>query len=152
VGTVFRVANLVDKVVVLVSEGKVAVEPNDGNVRSQTPERKRTRIALTAHEQIAVTAAGLVTPVQVVAAPIDANQKNQPLIFKSETVAGVVARFNTNNDLQIRIADQSLAALPVSGVFDASDPMSFVAFLEATGRADVMHVSQNEVILSRVRR
>jgi ferric-dicitrate binding protein FerR (iron transport regulator) len=33
--------------------------------------------------------------------------------------------------LQLRIADPTLAARKISGVFDASDPLSFVALLES---------------------
>jgi ferric-dicitrate binding protein FerR (iron transport regulator) len=43
----------------------------------------------------------------------------------------VIRRFNALNCVKVEIVDSELAARRISGVFDASDPQSFVAFIEA---------------------
>jgi transmembrane sensor len=151
VGTIFRVADVADKVVIVVSEGKVSVKPTDR--RNQLQARSGLPpIALAAHQQLTITSAGLVSPIQVVNVPVDTNQQDEQMVFDSETVASIITRFNGTNILQIRVSDPSLASVPVSGVFNASDPMSFVAFLEATGRARAVRASPNEIVLEQAGR
>jgi transmembrane sensor len=52
------------------------------------------------------------------------------IVFEHQPLAEVAAQFNRHGELPVEIEDGELRLLPVSGVFDAGDTESFVAFLE----------------------
>ena len=51
------------------------------------------------------------------------------LIFENDTLADVVTEFNRYNRTQLRIDDLKLATRRVSGVFDATDVETLLAFI-----------------------
>jgi transmembrane sensor len=53
----------------------------------------------------------------------------QKIAFERRPLGEVVEEFNRYGSIPIRIEDAALRALPISGVFDAYDIDSFVAFL-----------------------
>jgi transmembrane sensor len=51
------------------------------------------------------------------------------LVFHDHSLQEIASEFNRYNELQMSIVDDTLAARSYSGVFDAGDPLSFVAYL-----------------------
>jgi transmembrane sensor len=134
VGTVFNVANYGKVVVVTVTEGRVAVDPM-AHPWSDPVHGSPASIALASNQQVAVNSDGRATPVHAFSGSSDRASFGTQLSFDGETVAQVVERFNAVNHVKIRITDDTLAQRRVTGVFSATDPGSFVAFLAAAAGA-----------------
>jgi transmembrane sensor len=66
--------------------------------------------------------------------PVDLNQTlgwlQHKIVFEHRPLGEVAAEFNRYGSIPVTIEDAALRALPVSGVFDAGDTESFVAFLQ----------------------
>ncbi len=146
-GTSFSVERWQDSVVVTVVEGRVSVSP------SGTPGRFSERsgsagadIPVGANEQVAVSADGSAAPIREVNGQVEIARSQGQLIFDNETIAAVVRRFNRYNRLQIRVTDGALASRVVNGVFRATDPASFVSFLESAGGIKVQRAG-NEILI-----
>lgn len=146
VGTSFNVERLNDVVVVTVVEGRVAVSPANrrlpGAGASSVPS-----ISVGANEQVAIAANGSAAPVRQVNSTRATAWLQGQLIFDNDTVAEVVRRFNMYNRVQVRILDDSLGLRPVTGVFRATDPESFVAFLHAAAGVRVSRADTNEILI-----
>lgn len=136
VGTSFNVERLTDTVVVTVVEGRVDVGPTDS-----------TAIVVAANEQVSVGRNGRTAPLRRVDGTRETAWLQGQLVFDGDPVAEVVRRFNSYNHIQVRVADESLAARPVSGVFRATDPESFIAFLQSVAGAKVQRTHPNEIVL-----
>ncbi len=54
-------------------------------------------------------------------------------MFENDTLADVVQEFNRYNRVQLSITDAQLAARKVSGVFDATDSETLLAFIRQSG-------------------
>jgi len=52
------------------------------------------------------------------------------IVFKHRPLGEVASEFNRYGSASVDIEDADLRALPVSGMFDAGDTDSFVAFLQ----------------------
>lgn len=144
VGTVFKVTNDGKVVIVSVTEGRVAVDPM---ARSWNDPGKLNpdSIALASNQQVTVDSDGRATPVHALSESPDRASPGAQLSFDGETVAQVVERFNAVNRIKIRITDDALAQRRITGVFSATDPASFVAFLEAAAGAVSVEHSPEEV-------
>jgi transmembrane sensor len=141
VGTVFSVAESDNSVVVTVSEGKVAVTARRGSTT------EAARISLNAHEQVVIASTGSLTPIHAIDGLVEQAWDQTQIQFENKAVAAVVDQFNAKNRIKIRIQDSVLAATPVSGVFGATDPRSFVAFLEAATGATIRQSGPDEIIV-----
>ncbi|MFT3906751.1 MAG: FecR domain-containing protein [Steroidobacteraceae bacterium] len=131
VGTAFSVAYQADAVVVTVVEGRVAVGAADAE--SQLLQGKADAagtVALVANQQVRVTRGGALAPIEAVDSRTSVAWADGQLVFNNDTVAQIVAQFNRYNRIQMRVSDPELASRRLSGVFRASDPSSFIAFLE----------------------
>jgi transmembrane sensor len=115
VGTAFGVELNHDTTVITVSEGRVAVA--DGTL-------------LQAGEQLTVRRSGPVGAVRHVDSSRALAWAEGRLIFDQRTIAEVVAEFNRYNRVQLSVSDPQLAQRRMSGVFNASDPESFIAFIQ----------------------
>ena len=66
--------------------------------------------------------------------PVDLNQTlgwlQHQIIFEHRPLGDVAAEFNRYGSIPVEIEDAALRALPVSGMLDAEDTESFVAFLQ----------------------
>ena len=124
VGTAFGVERQKQGIVVTVAEGKVAVFQMD----SAQP-LLGVRL-LTAGEQVTMQSSGTAEPVRKVDSDRKLAWAKGRLDFDNQTVATAVQEFNRYNRVQLHVADEALAKRPVSGVFDASDPESFIAFIQ----------------------
>jgi transmembrane sensor len=69
------------------------------------------------------------------------------LDFRDEEVRAVIERFNLYNRVQLIVADEKLAHRMVSGVFDASDPESFIAFLASVTPMRVLRRDDQTITL-----
>jgi len=149
VGTAFGVERRKRGVIVTVSEGRVEVKPH----AIAKPARPFT---LVAGEQIAVPRAGdAAMPLdiaQIEVRKVDSSRElawaEGRLIFESEPIAEVIDEFNRYNRVQLYVTDESLARRPVSGVFDASDPESFIAFVETVASVRVLRQEDRSITLA----
>jgi transmembrane sensor len=119
-------------VVVTVVEGTVAVTHGSG--RSRIIGAARTALpplALRAGQQAVVNPTAGVESVRKVDSGDELAWAVGRLEFQDWTVAEVIARFNRHNQLQVRVSDPVLAQRRVSGVFEISDPESFVSFIQS---------------------
>jgi len=135
-GTSFSVERRSNAVVVTVVEGRVAVNPLHG-----------TDVSVSANEQVALSESGTATPVHKVDGKVETAWLQGELIFDNDPVAEVVQRFNAYNRTQIRVIDSVLARRPVTAVFRATDPDSFVAFLQSIGSVRIQRTDGNEILI-----
>ena len=59
--------------------------------------------------------------------------RTRQLTFEADNLQSIANEFNRYNKTQITISDSRLAQTEFSGIFDADDPESLIAFLEYTG-------------------
>jgi transmembrane sensor len=143
VGTVFNVERDVQGVSITVVEGRVSV--------SQQPaaaESCATALCLGADEQVSISPAGKATAVRRVQSEAETGWASGRLVFENETIAAIASRFNLYNRTQIQILDPDLASRRISGVFRASDPESFVAFVQSVAGAQVSQADSNHITLA----
>ncbi len=145
-GTSFSVAERGDAAVVTVTEGRVAVSANSGGRAADVVETDARMIALSSNQQVTVSVKGTAA-VRQIDGRVELAWSQGQLVFDNETVAAVVLRFNNYNQMKIRVTDAALAARPVSGVFRATDPESFVAFLESVAGAKARKNGSDEMLI-----
>jgi transmembrane sensor len=161
VGTQFGVEQASEGVVVTVAEGKVAVTPAESSATikraAHTAESTRTpagrgtasgEVFLIAGQQVTVPKRG---PAQAVK-PVDTERELAwaagRLVFENQSVAGVIEEFNRYNVVQLHVSDEQLAHRAVSGVFDASEPESFIGFMQSVVPVRVTRAGQDITISS----
>lgn len=106
-------------------------------------------IVLNSGQQITVHASGPADPVRTVDSSRELAWAQGRLIFDNVTVAEVAQLFNRYNRRQLRITDEKLGRRSMSGVFNASEPESFIAFIESTASVRVIrHDGQDVTIAS----
>jgi transmembrane sensor len=143
VGTAFGVERSERGVVVTVAEGTVAVARGavqPASADTATSERSGSGVAadvaeilLTAGQQLTVQHSGAMDRVRTVDAARALAWAQGQLIFENARLADVVEEFNRYNRTQLRIDDSRLATRPVSGVFDATDVETLLAFIRQGG-------------------
>jgi len=143
VGTAFGVERQSTRVVVTVVEGKVSVQ----SVGGAPAQNVATAPMLVANQQVTVGRSGA-RPVRNVDSRKELAWAEGRLIFEDDSVSRVIDAFNRYNRLQLRVTDAALAARPVSGVFSASDPESFVAFVQSVARVQVVRRDPLEITLA----
>jgi transmembrane sensor len=177
VGTAFGVERQEQGIIVTVSEGTVEVtrptvtgQPASWvRSKAETTDKPRTPalldsprslstlpqdqpeapILLNPGQQVTVHASGPTEPVRKVDSGRELAWAQGRLIFDNVTVAEVAQLFNRYNRLQLRITDEKLGRRSVSGVFNASEPESFVAFIESSASVRVIrHDGQDVTIAS----
>ncbi len=162
VGTQFGVERAERSVVVTVAEGRVAVGRSAGespSASSSTDEAAQQRrqggdgpaseagtwpsvILLSAGEQVTVHDTGMADQVRAVDTVRALAWSRGQLVFENDTLADVIAQFNRYNRTQLRISDSQLAARRVSGVLDATDTETLLAFIRQ-GRRDIRVTREN---------
>jgi transmembrane sensor len=137
VGTAFSVRLRDQKQVdVIVTEGRVAIDPPDDSLDSKLPQPVPlpTISTLTAGETVSVKAHQL--KVQKIADE-DLSHKlawtKGRIWFDRATLAEAIAEFNRYNRRQMVIDDPAIAGLRIGGAFDATDLDSFLAALQTFG-------------------
>jgi transmembrane sensor len=139
VGTAFGVERREQGVIVTVAEGKVAIESR-GKVQA--------RALVTANEQVAVSSGGAAAPIRKVDSQRALAWADGRLNFENTPVREVVAQFNRYNNIQLHVEDEELASRPVSGVFNAANPQSFIEFIEATTAVQIRRASDGDIIIA----
>lgn len=148
VGTSFAVEHKSQDVVVTVAEGKVAVSVLPANARQAGPDLFAMLIA---NEQLTVDRSGSSASVRKVDSNRELAWTRGRLVFDDTPLAQVLSDFNRYNRVQLRIEDAALAARPVSGTFDASDPESFIAFIQTVAQVDVVRDDARNVTIAPAR-
>jgi len=138
VGTAFGVRREQAGAVVTVVEGVVSVSAGQAPSLPPGGAPAAAPLLLGANQQMSIPNDGAQPSVKAVNGSIEVAWTAGELIFDDEPLADVVRRFNAHNRLQIVITDPTLAARRVSGVFRASDPESFVAFIQTAGATPAM--------------
>lgn len=134
VGTEFGVENSRRGVIVTVAEGKVAVARSREEGAAPGQEQVAPAdVMLTAGQQITMQSSGAVETVRAVDTSRALAWAEGQLVFENETLAHVVTEFNRYNRTQLRISDEQLAARRVSGVFEATDTETLLAFIQQGG-------------------
>lgn len=157
VGTAFNVRLAGTDVAVLVTEGKVQVDPApgasepgaDAGARALLVARERTVVSATARG----TAPAPLRIEQVSAEGVRAalSWQERKLVFQETPLREVVAQFNRHNLVQLKIGDAELAARPVGGTFAADNVGVFVRLFEESGDIVAEHRGEREIVLRRAR-
>lgn len=135
VGTQFNVDRRDDRTTVSVVEGKVQViaEPAENIAPTSTDattakEPSQTEY-LAAAQRLVLTESGMGRPEPIAdLAPVTAWTQRQ-LVFENESLGAVAAEFNRYNHQHIQIQSEQLRTQQVTGVFQANDSASFLAFI-----------------------
>lgn len=104
-------------------------------------------ILLVANEQVTVDSSGSAEPVREVNTDRALAWAAGTLIFQNDPLSYVVEQFNRYNHVQLHVNDVELARRPVSGVFKASDPESFVAFIQSVASVKVTRYGATQIII-----
>ncbi|MGE3530970.1 MAG: FecR domain-containing protein [Steroidobacteraceae bacterium] len=166
VGTAFGVERTRLDTTVTVAEGKVAVlpaaalapslmladaeRPESGSNKPSTAHKagQESPLFLTANQQVTVQRSGAAEPIQ----QVDSNKvlawANGRLVFENDTIAAVVTEFNRYNKVQMHVGDERVAARPISGVFNADDPESFLAFLQVATRVRIVRGDDKNIVIA----
>lgn len=127
-GTRFDVYRKTDGTVVTVVEGTVAM------LAGQTPTGLSglppDALRVTAGHQVRVDAAGIAAQPVPVDVPQAVAWLQQKIAFERRPLGEVADEFNRYGPIAIEIDDATLRGLPITGVFDAYDVDSFLAFLQ----------------------
>jgi transmembrane sensor len=130
VGTQFDVHRKLDLVEFTVAQGAIAAfggEPSWLNHRCGAQDNV---LRVTSGEQVRIDS-GSASP-EPVAVNLDqaVARIQHKIVFEHRPLGEVAAEFNRYGSIPVEIDDDELRVLPVSGMFDAGDMESFVAFLQ----------------------
>jgi transmembrane sensor len=164
VGTEFAVRLAVDEVGVLVTEGRVAVEPTTVTVAAAVDPAKPAADTVPAAAPVVYVDAGnrLTVPVAAPAAalprpsPVSAMEAQAALAwrgmrieFTNTPLAEVVALFNRHNRTELAVGTVDVGEIRISGIFWADDPEGFARLLEASAGLRADHSSAGRIVLRR---
>ncbi|MBS0418368.1 MAG: FecR domain-containing protein [Proteobacteria bacterium] len=103
---------------------------------------------LTANQQVTVGESGSAQPVKAVDSHRELAWAEGRLIFRNDPVTHVIAEFNRYNRVQLSVADDKLANRSVSGVFNASEPEAFIAFLQTVAPVEIIHTGETAITIA----
>lgn len=146
VGTQFDVYRRSDRVTVTVLEGSVAVYKGALAVSATRPPSPAA-VQITAGYRVDV--AGQVGSPQPVDARASVAWLQRQIVFANHALGEVVAEFNRYGRVTIELEDEQLRSVPITGVFDAYDTDSFVAFLATLDNVVVQRTPSRIRVLSR---
>ncbi|MBV6418220.1 MAG: hypothetical protein CMLOHMNK_03019 [Steroidobacteraceae bacterium] len=141
IGTEFNVYSRGQGTEVAVLEGRVGVAAS-GSVDRLAPTSTTgsapaaasgpsAMIVLAARETLSIDAKGHVGERTTTREPKEIiSWMQRRLVFDGDRVERVVEEFNRYNTRQLRVSDPGIAALRISGVFDADDPGALIKYLE----------------------
>jgi len=165
VGTAFGVESGERGVVVTVAEGKVAVGPSKGRFPWRGQDSSSTsagagavmqvpaaEIFLTAGQQLTVQSSGAAERVRAVDTTRALAWAQGQLVFENEKLADVVAEFHRYNRTQLRISDPQLATRRVSGVFEATDMETLLAFIRQGARDISVTQTEDGIVIGPAQR
>lgn len=128
VGTEFDVLRQDDSTRITLLEGRIAVLKDEVPSLATPALEAQGAVALEAGEQIVVNPASISRPRKVDFERAGAWLQRR-MVFKHDALHKVVAEFNRYSRVPLRIADQSLGNLEISGSFNTYDLESFLEFV-----------------------
>lgn len=132
VGTQFNIDRRTDHATVTVVEGRVKVtaqHEDTPGVAGSGPSLEPVSEVIAASQRVVVTQSNLSPPEQIAdLAPVMAWTQRQ-LVFENRPLREVAEEFNRYNRHRIVIESGELQSQQVTGVFQANDPESFLAFV-----------------------
>ena len=151
VGTQFNVDIRSNGTTVTVVEGQVAVDSaaTSGSAAAQSGSRSDTveALILRANDRVVVTPAGVGAPQRGVNVAASVAWTQRQLMFEHRPLSEVAEEFNRYNKDRIDIDSAELKGQEVTGVFDAKDPASFVAFLSSVPGVEIREGSNGTHIV-----
>jgi RNA polymerase sigma factor (sigma-70 family) len=150
VGTAFGVEHRAGGIVVTVAEGSVAVtvQALRNEAMLEAGGSEPTTQLLTAGQQVTVQSSGAANSARRVDTERALAWAEGRLVFEDDTLADVVAEFNRYNRTQLRIADPQLAARRISGVFEATDTETLLAFIRAGSHVTLTRRGDDEISIA----
>jgi transmembrane sensor len=156
VGTAFDVRLAAAAVEVLVTEGRVRVDPPaaaPGSGAVGKPEKAAAALVGVGERAVVAFAGPAATPVvtAVDAAEMARMLAWQPrqLEFADAPLAQVVAEFNRDNRVKLVVADPILAALPIGATLRSDNVEGFVRLLETSFQVAVERRTDGVIVLRR---
>jgi transmembrane sensor len=142
VGTQFNVDMHSNGTTVTVVEGRVVVDSPGARelAGAQADDSRRGAVdplILGANDRVLVTPAGVGAPQRGVNVAASVAWTQRQLMFEHRPLSEVAEEFNRYNKDQIEIDSAELKRQEVTGVFDAKDPASFVAFLSSVPGVEI---------------
>jgi transmembrane sensor len=134
-GTEFAVARRRSELIVTVAAGSVRVAP-----RSLSAGGNELSVPIAADQQLRIADTWPATPRQVDVRYELAWRERQLMFRASDTLADAVEEFNLRNRIQLQL-DRRAAAVPVRGIFDASDPVAFARIMDSTAPVAITRLS-----------
>jgi transmembrane sensor len=132
IGTVFTVEYFDQKVHVATVEGKVAVLDQQPAERAQwLAGAIQDSVSITAGEEVRIAADGKLTKTANADISAATAWRDGNVIFRNEPLGEAVRRLNRYAPLRLKIADESLATLRISGVFEKGDSVAFARSVQA---------------------
>ena len=151
VGTQFNVDMRSNGTTVTVVEGQVAVDSaaTSESASAQAGSRSDTveALILSANDRVVVTPAGVGAPQRGVNVAASVAWTQRQLMFEHRPLSEVAEEFNRYNKDRIDIDSAELKRQEVTGVFDAKDPASFVAFLSSVPGVEIREGSNGTHIV-----
>jgi transmembrane sensor len=148
VGTEFAVSRRKSELIVTVAEGSVRVAPSTTSARDTGGISPELSVSLAAAQQLRIADTWPATPNHVDVGYELAWREGRLLFRFDDTLAKAVNEFNLRNRVQLRL-DAAIASLPVRGVFDASDPVTFARIIDGTPHVAVEQLSRDVLLLKR---
>ncbi len=146
VGTVFDVRINGREVAVTLVEGRVDVAPmaSAGSVEPPTPVRMRAGERLTTHATAGSVAVPVVEPTDAKRATI---WREGRVFFDKTKLSDAIAEMNRYSVVKIQLDQDSLAEIPVSGMFRTGRQNSFVETLESYFPLVAEKMDDNTIVL-----
>ena len=135
-GTEFAIARRKNELIVTVVEGSVRVAPSS---RSKGGDDELS-VPIAADEQLRIADTWPATPRQVDVRYELAWRERQLMFRAGDTLADAVEEFNLRNRIQLQL-DPPAAAVPVRGIFDASNPVAFARIMDSTAPVAIEQLS-----------
>ncbi len=124
------------------------VRPRAAEAASTETSRDSSRqIYLVANQQVAVDRSGSAETVRTIDSGRALAWAEGRLVFEDVTVGDAIGQFNKYNSIQIVVSNASLVERPISGVFNASDPESFVAFIQSVTSVRVTRKNGSDIAI-----
>lgn len=147
VGTSFVVRRKSDETVVTVIEGEVAVLDSAQFAVVAPTAIPELAVHVTAGTRADVGEGRTIRTANVTNPAAVTAWRSGRLIFAGEPLSEVIAEFNRYNDVQLVLESSQLSQEPVSGVFDADQPLALAHFLERTGAIEPIQQTGGSIAL-----
>ncbi len=149
IGTEFAVARRKDELIVTVKKGAVRVAPSVKSAQSHSGDDLPAELSVPINADFQLRIAGTwpVTPSRVDVRYALAWRERMLMFQAGDTLADAVEEFNLRNRIQLRL-DPRVAALPVRGTFDASDPVAFAQTIDRNSPVALQPLAPDTLLIT----